>query len=987
MKKKLFAAAFCFVCSPLFAVYGETSLLAGAGNFYGDGTHYLQAVYNGPGDIEVGADGAIYIADTLNHVIRKIEPATGIISTLAGSGSAGYAEGAGSEASFNTPSNICLNEAQGVIYVSDTGNYRVRSINISTGQTTLVAGTGVLGLVDGSPGVARFAAPKALAYNRVSNCLYVAESTLNRIRKIDFDLNTVTTVAGNAIAGYQEGTGTNIRFNIIGGLVMDSAAGRLYVSDFGNNRVRVIDTATYTSSLVAGSGTLGYTEGEGAAAAFRRPAGLKLSTSGRRIFVTDSVNHMIRQIDLDLNSRTSRVAGSGTQGDTAGSSLTARFSAPNAAAIDFAANAMYVADTANNKIKKIDFNDSNAVSFFSGMGSYGGDGNTIPVATFNTPIDVCVNTLNGRVYILDSQNHAVRMIDETGKVSTIAGSGTAGYSDGYGAAAMFNSPRGICVDPYAERLYISDTGNNRIRVIDLRDYAVTTVAGDGVQGYAEGIGVAARFFNPEGLDIDTTSKMLFVADTRNQRIRRINLNTMQTYLIAGSGTAGYAEGVGPAAFFNFPEGVAHDQYGGLFVADTNNNVIRRINLATGRTIHIAGFGAQGFQNGAPIDSSFNRPRRLAYDPVVFRLYVTDGLNYAVRGVPLYLGADVDTTAGNGTSGYAEGIGAAARFGSVKGMSIDKENQVLYIADGANNRIRKVDVFFPTPTASVTPTVEGTHTVTPTHTLTNTATLTFTVTPTATLTFTVTPNFSGTHTGTATQSATVSVTRSATATATHTAPLTATTTMTRTPAASETPENTPVFTVTESVVSSPTASITPTPEFTATAVVTQEPSASRTAVLSQTATVTHTLTETPHPSATVSATVSATASAWPTLSATHTLTPVFTATLSPTPTQPHVDYYGDIFIIKDDFVRPNPNFGTFTLVFEPGIAYAGGEIKIFTSGLRLIHSRKLGPGPAGINRETFILTGRLANGVYFYSMELKDGLGRIARQAGTIMVIR
>ncbi len=1017
MKKAVFLSVFCLACTPLFAVYGETSLLAGVGNFYGDGTHYSQAVYNTPGDIEVGADGTIYIADTLNHIIRKIDTATGIISTLAGSGSAGYAEGAGSAASFNTPSNICLNQAQGVLYVSDTGNYRVRSIDISTGQTSLIAGTGAAGLVDGSFGVARFAVPKALAYDTASNCIYVAESTLNRIRKIDFDLNTVTTVAGNAISGYLEGTGTTMRFNVIGGLVMDSASGMLYVSDFGNNRVRVIDTSTYTSSLVAGSGTLGYTEGEGAAASFRRPLGLKLSASGRIIFAADSVNHMIRIIDLDANSLTSRVAGSGTQGDTEGASFTARFSTPNAAAIDFSANVMYVADTANSKIKKVDFNNSNAVSFYSGMGSYGGDGNTIPAATFNTPVDVCVNTLNGRVYILDSQNHVLRMIDESGIVSTIAGAGTAGYSDGFGTAALFNGARGICIDPYAEKLYISDTGNNRIRAVDLLTYEVTTLAGDGTQGYAEGIGTAARFFNPEGLDIDTSSKMLFIADTRNQRIRRINLNTMQSYLIAGSGTAGYAEGTGPAAFFNWPEGVAHDQYDGLFVADTNNNVIRRINLATGTTIHIAGYGAAGFENGFPIDTSFNRPRRLAYDPVVFRLYVTDGLNYAVRGVPLYTGAETDTTAGNGTSGYAEGIGTAARFGSVKGMAMDKEKQVLYLADGANNRIRKVDVFFPTPTASVTPTITETRTPTETPTVegTVTDTPTQTMTHTATPTFTDTPYFSPTHTATETQSATLTVTYSETATATDTATVTQTPTITETHTATETPEDTATstatFTATQSATFSHTASLTPTtdltaeatftetpgltasPSFTATATLTQTAGASGTQTPSQTASVTQTVTETPAGSATASVT----ASAEPSFSATQTVTvtesvtypatPVFTATLSPTPTQTPVDYYGEIFIIEDDFVHPNPNFGTFTIVFEPGISYAEGEIKIFTSGFRLVHARKLGPGSAGVNKETFGLTGRLANGVYFYTIVLKDGSGRAARQAGEIVVIR
>lgn len=1012
MKKSLFVFLFVSVCHGLFAAYGDTYLFAGAGSYYGDNMNYSYAVYNSPRDLAINhLNGDLYIADTNNHVIRKIDKSTGVITALAGSGSAGYAEGTGAAASFSSPSNICFDPASGILYVSDTGNYRIRSINVSTGQTALVAGTGVQGLVDGDFSSARFGDPRAIAHDPAENCLYVAESSLNRIRKVDMTLNTVTVVAGSSISGYLEGTGTAIRFNVLGGLVMDSAAKKLYVSDYGNNRVRVIDTETYTSSLVAGSGVLGYAEGEGSLAAFRRPQSLRLSPSKRIIYVCDSVNHMVRAVDLDANSMTSRVAGSGTQGDLGGTSLAARFNTPYAAETDFGAGIMYVADTVNNKIKTVDFGSENYVSFFSGLGLYGGDGNTIPSATFNSPVDVCINTLTGMVYILDSINHVIRRVDESGVVSTIAGTGTAGYAEGPGLSAQFNAPRGICADPYEDKLYISDTGNNRIRVMDLVTNEVSLLAGDGSGSYAEGIGAAAKFFAPEGLDIDTTSKMLFIADTRNQRIRRINLNTMQSYLIAGSGTAGYTEGVGPTAYFNWPEGVAHDQYDGLFVADTNNNVIRRINLATGNTIRISGLGAPGYENIEPINSSFNRPRRLAYDALLFRLYVTDGNNYVIRGIPLYMGANVDTVAGNGTSGYAEGNGASAIFGSVKGMGFDMENQKIYMADGANNRIRIVDVFFPTPTASVTPTDTLTHTPTETPTIegTITGTPTITQTLTATQTNTDTPYFSPTETVTVTSTHSITLTGTASMTVTETGTVsqtptqsvtfTETLTFTITETRSATVTNTETFHITPSdtPTQTPTAtawiSATDTPVFSPTASHTASETHVITATATESATAEITNTNTPSETPVISVTVSVTASATgsqthtPTPTVYDTLQPTASATLTPSVTLTPVDYYGQLFVISDDRVHPNPSFGTFTLRFDVSSGYDSGEICIYTSGLRRIHKRELPAAAAGLKNETFALTGRLANGVYFYSVILKDSQGRTAKQAGEIIVIR
>ena len=299
-------------------------------------------------------------------------------------------------------------------------------------------------------------------------------------------------------------------------------------------------------------------------------------------------------------------------------------------------------------------------------------------ASFNSPSVICIDSA-GVLYVADSLNQRIRRIATNGMVTTIAGSGTAGFADGIGAAASFYNPNGICVDS-AGILYVADTFNQRIRRIATNGM-VTTIAGSGIAGFADGIGAAASFWNPTSICVDSTG-VLYVADVINNRIRRITMNgSVDTF--AGNGSPSFVDGIGTAAGFYNPSGICIDSAGVLYVADSSNQIIRRITTNASVTT-IAGSGIAGFADGIGAAASFNIPWEICIDSAGI-LYVADMFNYKIRRIAT--NGMVTTIAGSG-KGFADGIGAAAMFALPKGICIDSSG-ILYIGDGENNRIRKI----------------------------------------------------------------------------------------------------------------------------------------------------------------------------------------------------------------------------------------------------------------------------------------------------------
>jgi sugar lactone lactonase YvrE len=314
--------------------------VAGNGTLgFADG-NIADARFYQPTGVAVDAAGNIYVADSQNHRIRKITPG-GVVSTLAGSGTAGSAEGDGTAAQFNSPRAVAV-DATGNVYVADGINNKIRKIT-PAGTVSTLAGSGASGFEDGDGINAKFYFPKGIALDASGN-IYVADDINHRIRKIT-PTGTVTTIAGST-SGSDDGDGINAKFHGPRGVTLD-AAGNIYVADAGNHRIRKI-TPTGTVSTIAGS-TVGVTEGIGTAAKFNTPAGIAVDASGN-IYVADDENERIRKITT--NGTVSTLAGGFLQGFTDGGGGDAQFRSPTGLAIDASGN-IYVADRHNHSIRKI----------------------------------------------------------------------------------------------------------------------------------------------------------------------------------------------------------------------------------------------------------------------------------------------------------------------------------------------------------------------------------------------------------------------------------------------------------------------------------------------------------------------------------------------------------------------------------------------------------------------------------------------------------
>lgn len=319
----------------------------------------------------------------------------------------------------------------------------------------------------------------------------------------------------------------------------------------------------YAFTTFAGSGSLGGADGTGSATSFNGPTGLAVDSSGN-VYVADTNNNKIRKITP--TGVVTTLAGSETRGNINGTGSGSRFWHPTGVALDTSGN-VYVADSANNKIRKI--TQTGVVTTFAGSGSTNSDDGAGTIASFHNPLDVAVDT-SGNVYVADFSNHKIRKITSAGVVSTLAGSGFPGSAEGIGSAASFSYPTGVAVDT-SGNVYVADSANHKIRKITSAG-VVSTFAGTGEPGSADGTGSVATFDSPWGATVDSYGN-IYVADLNNHKIRKITPARVVTTL-AGS-SIGNIDGVGAVAKFNKPGDVAVDISGNVYVADHNNNKVRR----------------------------------------------------------------------------------------------------------------------------------------------------------------------------------------------------------------------------------------------------------------------------------------------------------------------------------------------------------------------------------------------------------------------------
>ena len=679
------------------------------------------AQFNFPAGVVVDGSGNIYVADTDNNRIRKITSG-GVVSTLAGTGikadgitdGGGFMDGAGNVAKFNSPSGIAVGSA-GVVYVADSQNHRIRKIT-SAGVVSTLAGGGTTGTLcpgttgttvtcrDGAGNVAKFNSPSGIAVGS-AGVVYVADSQNHRIRKIT-SAGVVSTLAGGGTTGTlcpgttgttvtcRDGAGNVAQFNNPREVAVDSS-GNVYVADRGNSRIRKITPGGMVSTLAGGDA-----------------GGVTATECGTTTLITPA-----------------------TSGETCkdGTGTDARFNYPIGIALDSIGN-IYVADNGNNRIRKI--TPGGMVSTLAGTGITtvhgvmieGGDfsdgaGN---IAQFDNPIGVALDSV-GNVYVADRDNHRIRKIiiepptldpictngtpsttkvffantekcvscnsfytlkrDKTCapvSVSTFAGTGNYGFMDGAGNVAKFSSPIGVAVDS-SGFVYVGDNDNHRIRKITSGG-VVSTLAGTGTQGFMDGAGNVAQFNFPAGVVVDGSGN-IYVADTDNNRIRKITSAGVVSTL-AGTGTAGDMNGAGTVAEFRQPREVAVDGSDNVYVTDAGNHRICKISTNSMGVVVVstlAGTGTQGFMDGAGTVAQFNGPRGVVVDDSGF-VYVTDSSNDRIRKITS--GGMVSMLAGTGTTGSMDGAGNVAQFNYPNGVAVDNSGNV-YVADNGNNRIRKI----------------------------------------------------------------------------------------------------------------------------------------------------------------------------------------------------------------------------------------------------------------------------------------------------------
>jgi uncharacterized protein (TIGR03437 family) len=632
-----------------------TTVAGGTQVFRGDGGRGVDATLGEVHGVAADSLGNLYASDWSNHLVVKIAP-SGILTVVAGNGIAGFSGdgGPGVNARLNYPEGLAI-DRQNNLYIADSGNTRVRKLT-PAGIITTVAGNGGFGY-SGEGGPATSASLSAFGvWVDTADNLYIADRDNNRILRVTAG-GIINSIAGNGTRGFSGdgGPATTAMFNAPIGVAVD-AAGNIYVADTGNRRLRSI-TPGGTMATVAGDESYG----PGTVGAFTpgRPA---VDASGNVVvpIALHTVYRLTPTGSLIPSSSFTLIAGGQGQsysGD-GGLATAASLNTPTAVALG-ATGQLYIADTGNGRVRRVDATGPIATIAGSGL-RFAGDGGPATSAQLNQPEAVIVGP-GGGLFIADAANSRVRLVAGDGTITTVAGTGLLRFTGdgGPATAASFNRVSDLAFDG-AGNLYVLDFGNKKIRRIDTAG-AISSILGEGPLSPC---GAA-----PAGLAVDAAGN-LFVADAVQHRICKRTPGGTVTF-VGGAGVAGFSGdgGLATAAALNGPGGIAVDAAGTLYVADTFNGRVRKISAAG--VITTLGVGT--------------RPKRVAIG-ASGNVFFTDG-NSVRRIDPT---GTITTLAGTGGYGFSGdgGPASSALLSDPYGLAVDTGGN-LYIADRFNNRIRKV----------------------------------------------------------------------------------------------------------------------------------------------------------------------------------------------------------------------------------------------------------------------------------------------------------
>ena len=731
---------------------GIITTIAGTGGVGtgGDGGDATNAQITQPLGVAVDGLGNVYIADNFDNKIRRVDP-SGVITTLAGTGAPGYTgdHGPATAATIQKPSGVAV-EGLNNVYIADSGNNCIRRVDATTGIITTVAGTGVAGAGgDMGPAItAQLSNPLGVTVDR-DGTIVIADGD-SRVRRVD-TAGVITTVAGTGVAGFSGdgGPATSATVAQITGVAIDSNH-TIYLADNGNERIRRVDALGVITTF-AGNGVPGFT-GDGGASSSAEvlfPLSVAIDASGN-VYITETNSPRVRRIDT--RGVITTIAGDGIVGVTGdgGLATAAHFKNPQGVAVDGAGN-VYIADAGDHRVRRID--TAGIITTIAGTGTMGstGDNGLATSALLDGPSAVAIDAA-GNIYIADTGNERIRRIDGTGTITTVAGNGNFGNSGDNGPAtsAKIGLVEGIAVDSIGN-LYLGDIEYLVVRRVDPNG-VITTFAGESLNFGETGDGgpaTSAELDYPEGVAVDTAGN-LYIADTDNGRIRRVDTAGIITSVVGGGIGVGGDGGLAINTRLSEPGAVAVDLQGDLIIADSSHNLVRRVDthgqitsiagtvepegmgplaqaqladpralvLAPGFTLYAGGVSGTVQESRGdtmqldvvagrypqPTDigqlalfrsSSFGTVSGVAYDAAAGIIYLTESSANRIHAVTIVdpMNASTWTIAplanAAGTAGFADGAVSTAMFRDPTGLYLD--GQTLYVADTGNHVIRAIDL--------------------------------------------------------------------------------------------------------------------------------------------------------------------------------------------------------------------------------------------------------------------------------------------------------
>ena len=726
------------------------STLAGGGDQNGQSFKDLAQASS----VVVDANGNIFISASAEHTVF-IQNGAGLV-VYAGVGFAGFSGDGGpaTSAALNYPAGLAV-DAAGNLFIADSYNNRIRRVDANTQVITTVAGssnitgpfTGQFGGDGGQATAALLSQPSGVAFDAAGNLL-ICDTFNSVIRSVNASTQIITTIIGNPNARGTPGQG-----NGDGGAVANAllnlpsrvavSGGSIFIADVGDNEIRQVINGNIFDAAGSGAfGTPGANNGDGGLARnaqLNSPNGMAADAGGN-ILVADTGDHVIRELTPGPNGFViSTVVGNGTEGlaGDSGSPGNASLNFPNDVFVDATGN-IFIADTGNQRVREVTAGPTPppTISTLGNEGGSGGDLSFAQNAILAAPGWVAIDA-DGNLLISDSANYRIRKVTAPTttvpppQIGTVAGLREAGESGDGGAAsaATFNSypvifpgieffSFGLLAGQMsldsAGDIFVVDTGGFQVRRIDATSGIVTTVAGNGTQCFGLGCGdggpaAQAGFNLPIGVAVDAAGN-IYISDFNTQIVRKVDGTTGNISTFAGNGqicadsTTACGDG-GPAAQANLgePAGLLIDANGNLLIADSFDSKIRLVppSGATISTIAFNGTGGNAGDGGPALQASMDLPTALAID-ATGNIFVSSNITSSVRRIDAAAGT-ISTVAGP-TAGFAGIRGFAGDGGLATQAAINNEGiavdgaENLYIADAGNNRIRVVPL---TPTLAQT----------------------------------------------------------------------------------------------------------------------------------------------------------------------------------------------------------------------------------------------------------------------------------------------